>query len=760
MKRKVFKLSGENKQEGITAMEKVIQCYEQEIEAILANLTEEEKLTMIHGWSLFDTKAVEEKGIPILKMSDGPMGVRNEFLKDRWVALNHSDDFVSYMPSNSAIASTWNTQCAYNAGKVLGEEARGREKDVILAPGINIKRDPLCGRNFEYMSEDPYVVEEMTVPMIKGIQESDVAACVKHFAANSQETNRFWVDTIIDERTFREIYLPGFKAAVQKAGTYSLMNAYNKLDGVHCSENTRLLDEILREEWGFDGVVISDWSSVRSTEQAAKAGLDIEMRGSDKTESYYFADRLREALEDGRVAMEDVDKKVRNILRLMFRVKMIGKDACSRKAGAYNTREHQELLRDMARESIILLKNEEGLLPITEDRTTPEAAYPAPKRKKIAVIGRNAEYLHANGGGSAEIKALYEISPLMGIKAMLGGNVDVEYAPGYYITEKIRESDLNWQAADLEGRTQAEETEYKLLEEVLAARKQALEEAVALAKEADEVIFVGGLNHDYDVEGKDRTDMKLPYAQDELVEALLKVNSNTIVVLTAGSPVEMPWKDRAKAIVWCYYAGMETGYALAEILFGKISPSGKLAESFPDKYEDTVTGKSGQFGREDKVVYEEGLFFGYRYYEREMQKPAFAFGHGLSYTKFAYDHLKVTVLPGAGKIGCDACLERDAVKISVEVTNVGNMPGAESLQCYVSDTECSVERPKKELRAFGKVFLEPGETKILEMTIRNRGFAYYHTQQKAFVIEEGEFLLHVGTASDNIFQTEKIILTK
>lgn len=744
----------------------VLQSYEKEIDAIIKDLTIEEKVNMLHGVGLFQSGAVEEKGIPGVVTSDGPMGVRNEFPGDSWFPINLSDDFVSYIPSNSAVSATWNTECAYKGGQVLGEEARGRGKDVILAPGINIKRDPLCGRNFEYMSEDPYLVEEMTVPMIKGIQESDVAACVKHFAANSQETNRLWVDTIVDERTLREIYLPGFKAAVQKAGTYSLMNAYNKLDGVHCSANKRLLNEILRKEWGYDGTVISDWGSVHSTKETAEGSMDLEMSVTTNFDEYYFAKPLAEAIEKGEVKMEDVDAKVRNILRMMYRLKMIGPEAVNRKAGAYNTREHRIAIRNTARESIVLLKNEENRLPITKDRVTMTADKLAPKKKRIAVIGRNGEFLHAGGGGSAEIKALYEISPLMGIKTYLGGNADVVYAPGYYIPGKKNVNEANWQETSLERQINRSdfvgetEEQQKQREEVVAARKQYLEEAVALAKTADEVIFVGGLNHDYDVEGWDRDDMKLPYAQDALIEALLEVNPDTTIVLVAGSPVEMPWRDKAKAIVWCYYAGMETGYALAEVLFGEISPSGKLPESFPVKYEDTVTFKNGEFGKEDSVTYKEGIFFGYRYYEKEGIQPAFAFGHGLSYTTFAYGNLRVEVLPEAGKVQKEADLEAPAVKLFVDVTNTGSMAGAEIVQCYVSDVECRVERPIKELKAFGKVFLEPGETKTVELTVNNRGFAFYDVEAKAFVMEEGEFLLHAGAASDKIYQSVKINLTK
>jgi len=735
-------------------VEKRTKNYEEQINKIVEGLTLEEKSTIVHGGAFFRTDAVEEKGIPSLVTSDGPMGVRKNFFDHVWKEINISDDFTTYLPSNSAIAATWNRDVAYLSGQVLGEEARGCSKDVILAPGINIKRDPLCGRNFEYMSEDPCLVEELVVPLIQGIQESDVAACVKHFAVNNQETNRLWVDTEVDERTLREIYLPGFKAAVQKAGSYSLMNAYNLFEGVHCSANKRLLNDILRDEWGFDGVVISDWGSVHSTKESAVVSMDLEMSVDPKFDEYYFAKPLIEAVEKGEVSMDDVDAKVRNILRLMYRLKMIGPESVNRKAGAYNTKEHREATLQAAREAIVLLKNEENILPITEERIAMEPGRLAPKKKRIAVIGKNAEYLHANGGGSAEIKALYEISPLMGIKTYLGGNVDVVYAEGYYAPDSQEEKYVeNWQGGSLEIKSAKTATEEEMRRQapILAKRKELLEEAVTLAKTADEVIFVGGLNHQYDTEGWDRNDMKLPYAQDELIEELLAVNPNTIIVMVAGSPVEMPWMDKAKAIVWNYFSGMEAGFALAEILFGKVNPSAKLPESLPVKYEDTVTFKNGEFKKKDKVVYKEGLFFGYRCYEKEGIQPAFAFGHGLSYTDFEIGKVQAEVLePGD--------MEAPAVKVSAEVTNIGKMAGAEVLQCYVSDKECSVERPVKELRTFGKVFLQPGETKTVEMIINKRGFAFYDVESRAFVVEPGEFVIHVGTASDKIAESVSVTL--
>ena len=732
--------------------------YESQIQELLSQLTLEEKVGMIHGKGLFCNKAVERLGIPRLVTSDGPMGVRMEFPDDSWIPVGKSDDYVTYNPSNSALAATWNPRLAYESGKVLGEEARGRGKDVILAPGINIKRDPLCGRNFEYMSEDPCLIEALTVPFIQGVQESDVAACVKHFAVNNQETDRLAVDTLVDERTLREIYLPGFRAAVQEGGTYSLMNAYNKFRGVFCSENRELLDDILREEWGYDGTVISDWGSVHSTKGTAEVSMDLEMSVTSDFDEYYLANPLIQAVKNGEVSEASIDAKVRNLLRMMFRLKMLGEEAPDRKQGSYNTPEHQQKTLETARESIVLLKNESSdrggkqggrLLPLTEDRLAPvpvrtesDGRIVSVRKHKIAVIGRNGEHQHACGGGSAEIKALYEVSPLLGLKKALGGNVEICYAQGYYIPGKKDVNEVNWQEASLERQVMGQENpdseeQRALREEIARNRRVLLEEACALAKEADTVIFVGGLNHDYDTEGRDRADMKLPYGQDELAEALLDINPDTIFVMVAGSPVEMPWRQRVKALVWCYYSGMETGDALAEILLGRVNPSGRLPETFPAVYEDTVTYKNGQFGLEGSVEYREGIFVGYRYYEKEGIRPAFSFGYGLSYTDFAMNQLRVKAQ------------SEEEVVLTLEVANTGHMAGSEVVQCYVTDCECSVERPVKELKAFQKIFLQPGEKREVSLTLPRKAFSFYDVTQKSFVVEPGSFLLQVGNASDN-----------
>ncbi|MCM1387217.1 MAG: glycoside hydrolase family 3 C-terminal domain-containing protein [Bacillus sp. (in: Bacteria)] len=729
---------------------------ETQIEKLLKKLTLDEKIAMIHAAGLFQTGAVERLDIPPLKCSDGPMGVRCEFHNERWIPTGNNDDNVTYIPSNSALASTWNPELAHQSGRVLGEEARGRGKDVILAPGINIKRDPLCGRNFEYMSEDPKLTATLAVPFIKGVQENDVAACVKHFACNVQETDRLMVDTIVDERTLYEIYLPAFKAAVKEGEVYSLMGAYNKLNGTHCCENKELLDFILREEWGYDGTVISDWGGVHKTKEAAEVTMDVEMSVFPDFDNYKFANPLKEAIAKGEVSESAVDRKVRNILRMMFRLKMIGKHKNTRKAGTYNSLAHREAVYHTAKESMILLKNEKKKLPLHKD-----------KIKKIAVIGQNAAKIHSDGGGSAEIKALYEISPLMGIKTYLGGNAEVIYTPGYYVPEKPKTFDHNWQEKSLDelledasagvavrDESQMEPNEERLRkeEEEKEAQKEKeaqlvhekniklFEKALALAKEADEVIFVGGLNHNFDSEGFDREDMKLPFEQDLLIEKLLEVRKDAVITLIGGSPVEMPWRNKAETILWSYYAGMETGNAFAKIIFGEVNPSGKLAETFPVKYEDCATAKNGQSGKRGSISLSEGLYYGYRYYDKERIAPAFCFGHGLSYTDFDYRNLTLKQEKDGSKI----------VKVTFSVKNTGKRAGAEIAQVYIAPIAPKADRPVKELKAYKKIQLQPGRSGKVTLTLSPQDFAYFDTDIHDFIADAGDYEILVGASCEDI----------
>lgn len=729
---------------------------EHHVESLLEQLTLEEKIGMIHGNGLFKTAGVERLLIPALKFADGPMGVRNDFENAKWKTIGLSYDFVSYLPSNTSIASSWNREVAYQVGQVLGEEARGRGKDMILAPGINVKRSPLCGRNFEYMSEDPYLIKELAVPLIKGVQEADVAACVKHFAANSQETKRLEVEAIIDDRAFRELYLPAFKAAVEEGESYSIMGAYNRYKGEHCCHSKCLLDNILREEWNYDGVVISDWGGVHDTEQAANTSLDIEMSVTDNFDEYFMANPLIEAVMSGKVSEEQIDKKVRRILTMMERLHIFSEE---RKSGAYNTPEHRAVIRKASEEGVVLLKNEENRLPLSK------------KVKKLAVIGQNGDMIHSNGGGSAEIKALYEISPLLGINMLLGGNTEIKYAPGYYIEPKKEESDVNWQESSLEdivNRSDSSEAvtpenakDNHVDEQVIAEqkrRKELLEEAVKVAKEADEVIIYGGLNHDYDTEGADRKDLILPYGQDELIKAVLEVKPEAIIVIISGSPVEMrQWEKKAKAILWTSYAGMEGGTALARILFGDVNPSGKLPESFPITITDSPAHCIGEFPGGLEVHHTEGINIGYRYYSTKKVPTQFCFGHGISYTTFDYEDLVIDNSL-VGRIDDNTVI--DSVKITgqVRITNIGNQRGAEVVQIYVSPVDSKVERPEIELKGFEKVSLEPGEYKIVTFSLDSSAFSYYDVEEKAFVVEPGKYTIRVGSSCEDIrVETDAIL---
>ncbi|MCD7725387.1 MAG: glycoside hydrolase family 3 C-terminal domain-containing protein [Clostridiales bacterium] len=723
---------------------------EKEIDKIMKKLTLDEKLAMIHGATLFKSGAVERLGIPGISTSDGPMGVRAEFMGDRWIPAGNNDDMVSYLPSNSALASTWNTVLAHDMGHVLGAEARGRGKDMILAPGINIKRDPRCGRNFEYMSEDPKLTATLAAPFVQGIQENDVAACVKHFAVNCQETDRLMVDEEIDDRTLYEVYLPAFKAAVQEGNAYSVMGAYNKINGQHCCESKNLLDLILRHEWGYDGVVISDWGGVHKTREAAECSMDLEMSVFPDFENYKFANPLKECIQKGEVSEDRIDAKVRNLLRMMYRLKMLGKQKENRKTGAYNAPEHREAILRTAEESMILLKNEKNTLPLNRK-----------KIKKLVVVGQNAAKIHSDGGGSAEIKALYEICPLMGLKMYLGGNVQVEYVKGYHVPDKPKTFEQNWQAASLdelenttvgqavrdeehteENHRKGEEERLARIEEEKAEihekNEKLFAQALEAVKDADAVIFVGGLNHDIDSEGFDRSDMKLPYEQDILIEELLKVREDMIVALIGGAPVEMPWRNKAQTILWSYYAGMETGNAFARIIFGEVNPSGKLAETFPVQYEDCATGQNGQFGKWGSIKLEEGLYYGYRHFDRQRIAPAFCFGHGLSYTSFEYSGLSMIAEKGKN------------VKLTFTVKNTGKRAGAEIAQVYVAPISPQADRPVKELKAYAKIELAPGKSRKVSLTLTQEDFAYFDVHLHDFIADAGDYEILVGASCQDI----------
>ena len=698
--------------------------YEHQVEEILKQLTLEEKVGMIHGDGLFQTKGVERLGIKPLKMSDGPMGVREDFENGAWIPLNQSDDYSTYLPSGSAIASTWNHNLAYKYGQVLGREARGRGKDVILAPSINIVRSPLCGRNFEYLSEDPYLTSRLAVEMVKGIQESDVVACAKHFAANNQETNRLSVDVIVKEKTLQEIYFKAFHDVIKKANALGIMSAYNKINGHFCSHSKWLLNKILRDDWKYKHLVISDWGAVHDTKEAAEAAIDIEMSVTNDFDNYNLANPLIEKVKNGEIAIEHIDNKVRNILRTMFEVKMLG-ETDKRKSGAYNTKEHQNIAYEIALEAIVLLKNEDNVLPLNKNI------------KKLLVIGDNAIRHHSNKGGSAEIKALYEISPLLGLRTKLGGNVDVKFVKGYYVPEKAKD-DVHWQELSLEERTKQEQA---YSEEIKVKQKEYLEEAVKLAKEYENIIIFAGLNHEHDLEGQDRNDIKLPYEQDRLISEILKVNPNTVIHVLSGSAVDMSkWNEQAKAILWSSYIGMETGHALASIIFGDVSPSGKLTQTFAEKLSDYSSHSIGEYPGNDKVHYYEEESVGYRHFLTKQIKPLYPFGHGLSYSRFTYDNFS-----------CKK--DNDQYRINLTIKNSGNFDASETIQVYIR--KVNAEEPMI-LKGFEKVFLKKGETKAVSITLDNEAFSFYNEELQQFVVINGGYQVSVGTSLEKIIHQFEI----
>ncbi len=715
--------------------------HEAEITALLGKLTLEEKVHLIHANSAFAAGGVPRLGIPEVMTSDGPHGVRPEQGRN-WKPPVGANDAGTYLPTNNTLASTWNPALGYAYGTVLGSEANARGKDIILGPGINIVRAPLNGRNFEYLSEDPFLVSKMVVGYIKGVQSQGVSACVKHFAANNQETHRDDIDVDMSERALREIYLPGFKAAVQQAGVYSLMGSYNKFRGTYATENAYLMNTILKGEWGFKGLVMSDWGSVHNTQEALRNGTDLEM-GTDlalmyssvdqsaatagasaattaPVRSYYdrffLADPALDAIKKDPTLLPLLNDKVRRILRVMYATHQLG--TAKRQPGAYNTQEHQATALKVAEEGIVLLKNEDNLLPFKKSIKT------------VAVIGANADRANSMGGGSGQIKAKYEITPLQGIKNELGSGVTVTYAPGYTIARD--------QKAD----------------------PQLMQQAVAAAKAADLVIYVGGSIHGYDytkwsdnaydAEGTDKPDMNLPFGQDELVQAVLAANPRTAVVLLGGGPIDVSaWAGQAKGIVEAWYPGMEGGNALAHILFGDVNPSGKLPFTFPVKLADSPAMKLGEYpstpGNPLKETYKDDIYVGYRYYDTYNVKPQFAFGYGLSYTTFEYGKLAVT--PGAQR-----------ATVTLTVRNSGPTAGAEVVQLYVKDVKSAVKRPEKELKAFEKVFLKPGESKTVTLQLPAESFQYYDEARKQWVLEPGQFDLLVGSSSRDIRQTGSVTL--
>ncbi len=711
---------------------------EKRVEDALSRMTLEEKVALCHAQSKFSTKGVERLGIPELWMSDGPHGVRAEINWNDWGYAGWTNDSITAFPALTALAATWNPEMSALYGKNVGEEARYREKDVLLGPGVNIYRTPLNGRNFEYMGEDPYLAGEMVVPYIRELQKNGVAACVKHFALNNQEKWRGTVDVDLSDRALYEIYLPAFKKAVQEGGAWSIMGAYNKIWGRHCCHNQRLLNDILRGEWGFDGAVITDWGGAHDTKEAALNGLDIEMgsytngltsESAFGYDDYYLANPYLEMIKKGVVPESTVDDKARNILRLIFRTAMNTK----KPFGSKCTPEHYAAAKAIGDESIILLKNN-GILPLDGD-----------KYGSILVVGDNAVRRLTDGGGSSELKPKDYVSPLSALQTLYGDKV--KYAQGYAC-----------------GRTLYEAEDIIPQEEQDRLRA----EAVAMAKDADVVIYIGGLNKNswQDCESTDRREYELPFGQNQLIEELIKVNPNIVIANISGNAYEMPWVKKVPAILHASYLGTMGGASIADVIAGNVNPSGKLPYSIPVRLEDcgansfgeesypgieqgsedvvAIPGSVIEGGKSPKQTYKEDILVGYRWHDTKKIPALFPFGHGLSYTEFEYGKPVVS----GSKISGD-----NEITVEVPVTNKGSREGSEIVELYISDLKSSLPRPVKELKGFDKVKLMPGETKNVRFVIKPEALKYFDDKAHEWVVELGKFKAHIGASSTDIRHT-------
>lgn len=695
---------------------------EERVEDALSRMTVEEKVAMCHAQSKFSSAGVPRLGIPDNWASDGPHGIRAEVLWDEWYGAGWTCDSCTAYPALTCLAATWNREMALRYGKSLGEEARYRNKNILLGPGVNIYRQPLNGRNFEYMGEDPYLASQMVVPYIKGVQQNKVAACVKHFILNNQETDRDRIEVEVDDRALNEIYLPAFKAAVKEGGTWAIMGSYNRYKGEYCCHNRLLLNDLLKGEWGFDGVVVSDWGGTHDTDQSINNGLDMEFGTwtdgmgwgrSNAYSQYYLADAYLERLKNGTASQEVLDDKVRRILRLVFRTTM----ADRRPSGSFASPEHAVDCRTIAQEGIVLLKNDRKTLPLD-----------AAKLHKIVVVGENAVKRMTIGGGSSSLKVKKEVSPLEGIRARAGEGCEVVYAEGYR-SPAVMEQDVK----------DAVVPKQKAIDHAAL-----LSEAVGKAADADAVIYVGGLNKNtfQDCEGADRQSYSLPYGQDMLIEALAAANPNLVIVLVSGNAVAMPWVDKASSIVQSWYCGSEAGNAIASILFGDANPSGKLPFTFPVALSDNGAIATGSYGGDgDKVVYSDGILVGYRWYEKKNIKPLFPFGHGLSYTQFEY---------GDAKLSRKSIHKNQRLKVDIDIKNVGDREGGEVVQLYVGAVESSVLRPVKELKGFEKIFLRAGEKRRVRFTLTRDDLAFYDSAVSDWRAEAGRYEIYIGSSSEDI----------
>lgn len=698
------------------------QPIELRVQDALSRMTLKEKVRLSYAQSKFSTPGVPRLGIPELYWSDGPHGVRMEINWNDWNHAGWTNDSITAFPALTALAATWNPDMAAAYGKAIGEEARYREKDVLLGPGVNIYRTPLNGRNFEYMGEDPYLAGKIVVPYIRELQKNGVAACVKHYALNNQETWRNHINVLVSDRALYEIYLPAFKAAIVEGGAWTIMGAYNQIDGTHACHNDRMLNQILKKDWNFDGVVVSDWGGAHNTRQAALYGLDVEMgtytngltsESNSGYDSYYLGNAYLKMIQDGEVPESVVNDKAARILRLIFRTAMNR----NKPYGTLCTDEHYAAAEEIGNEGIVLLKNE----PVS--KKSPKLLPLKTDYNNILVVGDNAVRKLNEGGGSSELKVKDMVSPLDGLRALYGNKV--KYARGYTAGRPMygRENETPRHEADS-----------------LRA------EAVSMAKEADVVILVGGLNknHFQDCEGGDRRHYHLPFGQDQLIEELLAVNQNLVLVLLSGNAVEMPWIKQVPAIVQGWYLGSMGGKSIANVLSGKVNPSGKLPFSFPVKLEDNAAHSFDSLsypGDGVKQIYKEDVLVGYRWHDTKKIPAAFAFGHGLSYTTFEYGK----AVASAKNISADAPLE-----VSVRVKNTGTVAGKEVVQLYIGDDKASVVRPLKELKHFRKVALNPGEEKTITFIVTTDDLKFYDESIGDWKAEAGKFKAYIGSSSADI----------
>ena len=699
------------------------QPIEARVKDALSRMTLEEKVALCHAQSKFNSAGVPRLGIPEVWMSDGPHGVRAEINWNDWGYANWTNDSITAFPALTCLAATWNPEMSAKYGKAIGEEARYREKDVLLGPGVNIYRTPLNGRNFEYMGEDPYLASVMCVPYIQEVQKNGVAVSVKHYALNNQELWRGHIDVELSDRALYEIYLPAFKAAVCQGGAWTVMGAYNKIRGQHACHNELTLNKILKGDWKFDGVVVTDWGGAHDTYEAAMNGLDIEMgsytngltsESAFTYNDYYLANPYLQMLKSGKVPMSTIDDKASRILRLIFRTAMNRQ----KPYGSVATPEHYAAAREIGNEGIVLLKNapaskkESALLPIDASRYN-----------RILVVGDNAVRLLNQGGGSSELKVKDMVSPLDGLRELYGDKV--VYTRGYAAGRPM----------------------YGRADEIPQAVTDSLRNrAVEMAREADLVVLFGGLNknHFQDCEGGDRLQYGLPFGQDELIEALQAVNKNLVLVLLSGNAVEMPWVDKVPAIVQGWYLGSMGGKSLADVLGGAVNPSGKLPFSFPVKLEDCGAHAFDALsypGDSIREVYKEDILVGYRWYDTKKIPALFPFGHGLSYTTFQYGK----PVASAKKMAADGTLT-----VIVPVKNTGSVAGKEVVQLYVGDDKCSVLRPLKELKHFQKIALQPGEEKSVTFTVTPEDLQFYDDKAACWKSESGKFKLYIGSSSTDI----------